>query len=294
MQHEAVVRGRRIVDFVVDGRQAAARLRLEVAAEDVLARDVGRGCRGQGRGAQGVERQRDRRVELLAKPHRVAAVVPGHQRRPVAAGVRGRMRVGGVKDDMALRNAVLAGHPAPDGAAVLAAESGQVGGHQDQCLSRGVPQRQRARPDRIVDPLGEPVALPKRYVRTESRQMDPSEALTVRVELGNRSVRRRVFTERRGDVDGRRPGQELGRGRRRQGRACDGPREEAGGHQAVAKDRSLPARPGTTGQPGAAEDSTREQARPPEEAHPGSGYSALAQEGTHVVEYVSHVRWQLP
>ena len=177
LQDEAVVRGRRIVDPVVDGGQAAVVLRFQDAACGVLARDVG-GRRGrQRRGTQCVQRLFYRRVEQLAKLRRVAPVVAGHQGGPVAAGVGSRVRMGGVQNDVALRDPVLAGDAAPDASGVLEAEAREVGRHEDQRLAPGVAERERARPDRVVDTLGEPVATAERHVGTEPRQMDPPETV---------------------------------------------------------------------------------------------------------------------
>ena len=149
--------------------------------------------------------------------------------------------------DVALRDPVLAGDAAPDASGVLEAEAREVGRHEDQRLAPGVAERERARPDRVVDTLGEPVATAERHVGTEPRQMDPPETVAVGVELGNRRVVRRVCTQDRRDVDGRGAGLQLARGRGRCGKEDDDERgrpmcprgQEIGGRRAGTNHGSI-------------------------------------------------------
>ena len=129
--------------------------------------------------------------------------------------------MGRVQDDVAFRDPVLAGDPAPDGSGVLAAEAGEVRGDEHECLVPRIAERERARPDRVVDALGQPVSVAKRHVGTEARQVDPPEAIAIRIELRDRGVRRRVVAQHGGDVDGRRAGLELAGGRGRPGEEED-------------------------------------------------------------------------
>ena len=97
--------------------------------------------------------------------------------------------MGGMQDDVTFRDPVLAGDPAPDPSGVLAAEAGEVGGDEHQRLAPGVAERERARPDRVVDALGEPVSLAKRHVGTEARQVDPPEAVAIGDRTGEQTRR---------------------------------------------------------------------------------------------------------